>query len=383
MTKKILLVDDDPNILAALQRQLRKQFDLLTAASVREALSLLGAQKETIGVVVADMNMPEMNGIKFLQIVRDQAPAVSRIMLTGNADQHTAIEAINDGAIFRFLTKPCPPDRMAQALEAGLIQSQLVTAERELLEKTLSGSIKLLTDLLALAEPESFGSAQSVRDNMRLVARFLGIRDTWEFEAAAMLANIGYVSVPPVIMLKQRVGQTLTGPEAEMLHRVPAVGADLLANIPRLEEAALMVRYHRKNFDGSGVPHDAVAGEEIPLGARLLRLLSDLAALQARGFSRRVALEQMRASQNLYDPRLLRRVTDCLAPETQHGTAIFKKVPIALKDLRVGQVLIHGIETADGMVLVAPGIELTPAHMERLKNFSSVAPIKEPIFIEG
>ncbi|MBI3876445.1 MAG: response regulator [Verrucomicrobia bacterium] len=381
--KKILLVDDDPNILSALQRQLRKQFELVTATSVREGLAIITSNKESIAVVVADMNMPEMNGIKFLQIVRDQSPDISRIMLTGNADQRTAMDAINEGYIFRFLTKPCPPDRMAQTLEAGLIQHQLVTAERELLEKTLSGSIKVLTDILAMFEPDSFGQAQSLRDNMRSVARFLGVRQTWEYEAAAMLANIGFVSVPPVVMLKQRVGQTLSGPEFDMLNRVPLVSADLLANIPRLEETARMVRYHRKNYDGSGFPHDMIAGEEIPMGARLLRILSDLAALEARGYARVAALEQLRSRRGLYDARLLQQAYDCLAPEAQRAPGVLKKVAVEMKELRIGQVLVNGIETVDGMMLVAAGIELTPAHMERLKNFSTLAPIREPIFIEG
>src|SRR5882724_8374025 len=142
--KKILLVDDEPNLLAALQRALRKQFAVETACG--GAAGLVALQKwRDYAVVVSDMRMPEMNGVEFLSRTREIAPDVVRIMLTGNADQATAIEAINQGRIFTFLHKPCSPEKLAEALTAGVVHHQLVTAERELMESTLRGSVKILT----------------------------------------------------------------------------------------------------------------------------------------------------------------------------------------------------------------------------------------------
>src|SRR5579863_5417363 len=185
--KKILFVDDEPNVLAALERQFRKHFPVEIAVGPASGLMALRNWKD-YSVVVADMRMPEMNGVEFLTKVRESAPEVVRVMLTGNADQATAIEAINQGNIFRFLNKPCAPDKMMEALTAGIRQHELITAERELLEGTLQGSIKVLTELLAMAEPKAFGQAEMLRDNMRQLAVALKLPETWDLEVAAMLS---------------------------------------------------------------------------------------------------------------------------------------------------------------------------------------------------
>ena len=162
MTEKILCVDDDPNILLAYQRALRKRFHIDSALSGGEALEAI-ANRGPYAVLVADMRMPEMNGVELLKRVKENAPDTVRMMLTGSADQQTALEAINEGHIFRFMTKPCPPKMLAKVLEAGLVQYRLIMAERDLLTKTLSGSIKMLTEVLSLASPMAFGRASRVR----------------------------------------------------------------------------------------------------------------------------------------------------------------------------------------------------------------------------
>ncbi|MFH1417727.1 MAG: response regulator, partial [Planctomycetota bacterium] len=136
MSKKILCVDDDPNILNAYRRGLRRLFEIETAEGGAEGLEAIASQGP-FAVVVSDMRMPGMDGIQFLTAVKKRAPESVRIMLTGNADQQTAMDAVNEGSIFRFLTKPCPPEHLAKALTAGIEQYRLITAEKELLGKTL------------------------------------------------------------------------------------------------------------------------------------------------------------------------------------------------------------------------------------------------------
>src|ERR1700722_17329858 len=302
--KKILFVDDEPNILAAYQRHLRKQFSVEIAVGPIAGLAALQNPRE-FGVVVADMRMPEMSGVEFLVKVKEIAPEAVRMMLTGNADQTTAIEAINEGNIFRFLNKPCPPEKLTLALEAGVRQHQLITAERELLENTLGGCVKVLAEILAMAEPKSFRHAETLRNNIRLLAGFMKIGQPWELEVAAMLLHIGYVTIPPEVALKLRVGHPLSAKEQEMFQRIPAIGGNLLAQIPRLEEVSKIILYQNKRFDGSGFPDDKIAGSEIPLGARLLKVLSDLAEIEVAGAARAGALEQMRARLGWYDPQIL------------------------------------------------------------------------------
>ena len=380
--KKILFVDDEPNILAAYQRQLRKQFSVEIAVGPVAGLAALQNPRD-FAVVVADMRMPEMNGVEFLVRVKTAAPETVRMMLTGNADQATAIDAINEGSIFRFLNKPCPPETLVQALEAALHQHQLITAERELLENTLSGSIKVLADILAMVEPKSFGRAEILRDKIRSLAGFMNITPSWDLEAAALLAHIGTVTVPPEIILKARVGHTLSFPEQELLKRIPAIGGNLLSHIPRLEQVSRIISYQNKRFDGSGFPEDSVAGADIPLGARMIKVLFDLDQLESKDTSPTAALEQMRARPGWYDVKVLDAVATCFnITPIEPANTIVLPLTVSFAELRVGHVLVSDIVTKDDILIVAAGNHITQPLIQRLRNFASFSGIKEPIHVE-
>ena len=383
MSEKILCVDDDANILAAYQRNLRKQFTIDAAPGGEQALAAMEAQGP-YAVVVADMQMPGMNGIQFLLKAKEKTPDTVRIMLTGNADQQTAMEAVNKGHVFQFLTKPCPPEMLAMALEAGIKQHRLVTAERDLLEKTLSGSIKVLTDILSMMDPQSFGRGELLRDYTRTFVKSLKINQTWEFEVAAMLSQIGFVTIPPGVIQKARAGHGLSGQEKDMLTQVPTIGAELLSNIPRLDNVAKIVLYQNKNYDGSGFPVDSVAGEDIPVGSRILKVLSDLLQLETKETPKATALSLMQNRTGLYDPRVLDAAFACFDVYLPHATSVKSSGhSIGFKDLQTGHVLISNIETSDGMMIVTAGNKISPLLLQKLRNFAAISGIKEPIYVEA
>ena len=381
MTTKILFVDDDPNILDSYKRNLRKQFTVETALGPELGLAAI-ATNGPYAVVVADMQMPGMNGVQLLTRIEQTAPDTVRLMLTGNADQKTAADAVNEGHVFRFLTKPCDPEALARALEAGLKQYRLVTAERELLERTLNGSVKLLTDTLSMTDPAAFGRARQLRDQMREFARHFNITQTWDLELAAMLSPIGYLALPAAVVQRSREGLTMTGPEKDMLARVPETGANLLANIPRLETVAQIVRYQQKNFDGTGQPTDTVAGEDIPIGARILKVLNDLLTVEARKVPRFKALESLRQTPGHYDAKVLEAVAASFDLALGSESAD-RPVPrsLALKELQVGHQITKGIQTRDGMLIVPTGTIIAQVHLEKLRNFAELSGIQEPILI--
>ena len=384
MNNKVLCVDDDANILTGIQRNLRKQFELETAVGALAALKLI--EKECpYAVIVSDMQMPDMNGVEFLDIVRKKYPDTVRVMLTGNADQKTATDAVNRGQIFQFLNKPCTPERLAEVLTDGIKQHRLVTAERELLENTLNGSVQVLMEILSLSDPVSFGRGQTVRDQARQVAQLLQLKSTWELDLAAMLCPIGCVSLPPALNQKTQAGLSLTGAEKDAVARVPQVGHDLLIKIPRLESVARIVLYQNKNFDGAGFPADAVKGEEIPVEARILRTLADLAALEAKNVPQFKALEQMRQQPGAYDLKVIEAVVRCLTSAAEPQGAAAAKPPVALdfSELRVGHVLRGDIVTKDDIMIVVAGTKMTPLLLERLRNFSSLSGLKLPLYVEG
>jgi response regulator RpfG family c-di-GMP phosphodiesterase len=380
--KKILFVDDEPNVLAAIQRQLHQQFSVETALGPEAGLNALQNSRD-YAVVVADMGMPQMSGVKFLAEASQLAPTVVRVMLTGYVNQATAVDAINQGSVFRFLSKPCATEKLVETLEAAVTQHNLIVAERELLENTLGGSLKVLAEILALAEPKTFGQCESLRDAIRLLAASMNLTPTWDLEAAALLSQIGSITLPPELVLKARLGHSLSSREKEVFTRIPAIGSSLLAQIPRLEGVARVILYQQKRFDGGGFPEDTVAGEAIPLGARMLKILGDIAQAESTGASRAEALEQLRARPGCYDPRLLEAVENqpkTLAAQAQDPNRSTSAVTFA--SLRVGNVLCSDLETKGGMLLVTAGNRITPMLIHRLRNFSSLYGIQEPIYIE-
>jgi response regulator RpfG family c-di-GMP phosphodiesterase len=381
--KKILFVDDEPNILAAFQRQLHKQFQVDTAAGAAAGLTMLQNWRD-YAVVVADMQMPEMNGVDFLVRVKSAAPDLVLMMLTGNADQATAVKAINRGNIFRFLNKPCPHEELVAALEAAIRQHELVTAERELLEKTLNGSIKVLTEILALFDPIRFGQAEKLRYQMRQMAIALKLAQTWELEAAALLANIGHVTLPPELVLKARLGHSLSPREQQILERLPEVGSNLVMQIPRLDEVGRIIHYQNQRFDGSAFPPDKVAGENIPVGSRILKVLADLAQLENKGFERSVALDEMRKRKDWYDPKMLGIVAEALQQEADsRGPVEGTSRLVTFANLRIGDVLAADLVTKDGVLIISAGNRVTLPMMQRLKNFAALSGVKEPIHVEA
>jgi response regulator RpfG family c-di-GMP phosphodiesterase len=383
MNRKILFVDDEPNVLSGFQRKMRKEFPLDIALGGEQALAMLQEQGP-YAIIVSDMQMPGMNGIELLAKIEAKSPDTVRMMLTGNADQRTAVDAVNRGHIFRFMTKPCESEVLGEMLKAGLKQYELIVAERELLENTLHGSVKMLTDILSMLDPHSFNRAQRLRDYMTACARAFNISKPWELEIAATLSQIGYVTIPAEVLKKHRSNQVLSADESDMLARVPEIGSTLIGNIPRLESVANIVRYQAKNFDGSGYPADPVAGESIPIGSRILHVLSDLILIENFDVAKAEALAEMQKSSKRYDPNVLSFVAAAFdvfvpAPAKENTTGR----PVLFKDLRTTHVLVSDVLTRDGTKIVMAGTPVTSLLLAKLRNFAALSGIQEPILVTG
>ena len=245
MTEKILLVDDDSNILDGYRRSLSREFRIETAMGGRQALQLT-AENGPYAVVVSDMRMPGMDGLQLLCAIKGQSPDTTRVMLTGNADTDTAINAINEGSIFRFLNKPCSKETMAKTLTAALMQYRLVTAERQLLEQTLSGTISVLTDVLSLLNPAAFSRAERARRYIHHIVTCMRLPNPWQYEVAAMMSQLGCVTLPPETIQAVYSGEKLSSSEQAQYDAHPSVAYNLLAKIPRLEPIAWMIEHQNR-----------------------------------------------------------------------------------------------------------------------------------------
>ena len=363
MTSKILLVDDEPNVLQGFKRHLRKQYDLKLAVGGQAALETIEADGP-FAVIVSDMQMPEMSGIELLSKIGEHNPNTVRIMLTGNADQKTAADAVNEGRIFRFLSKPCPPDQLAKTLDQGLEHYRLLTAEAELLNKTLAGSVRMLTQVLSLTMPDVFGLTHQARRWARLIALRIGIGPIWQVELAAMLMRVGFVSLPKETIDEYLSGKQLSEHSATLIDATPKLGHNLVAEVPRLEPVAELILHQ------SDPPIKST-----PVASRILRAISDYQRF-ARLLSSREALLQLK-NKTIYDQEVAAALAEVIS-ETRGN----KSVTIA--ELSDGMVLHSDIQDHSGRLLLAAGLEVHRAMIQKLTMLSrSTMGVREPIEVQA
>jgi response regulator RpfG family c-di-GMP phosphodiesterase len=364
MSDKILFVDDEPAVLDGFRRLLHKDFSLETAVGGAAGLELMSAAKnEPFAVVVSDMRMPEMNGVQFLSQVRLASPYTIRIALTGQADMQTAADCVNEGSIFRFLTKPCQKDVLAKALTAALVQYRLVIAEKELLEKTLSGSVKVLTEVLSLVNPAAFGRAVRMSRYVQHIVRKLHLEAGWRFEVAAMMSQLGCVTLDTDTIEAVYAGRKLSPEEQARLDAHPSVAADLLSNIPRMEPIARMIAQQE-----SVTPSQHIAGREqfdvVKLGAQMLKVALVYDQLLSAGKTHAQAQEQMLMRTN----QLERSLVDALADMEAEPLHLQVK-SCRICDLDCEMILQEDVRTNNGLLIVAKGQHITYPLLVRLRNF--------------
>lgn len=375
MSRKVLFVDDEPNVLQSIKRNLHKKFDVDTADSGDEALRLMAANG-SYAIIVSDMRMPGMNGVELLKAAKEQFPDTVRMMLTGNADQQTAVDAVNHGDIFRFLNKPCNTDELAGAVSSGLRQHELITAEKELLENTLRGSIRALSDILSLANPELFGRTTRLKSRMRMLAENMQLDNVWELESAAMLAQIGCITVEEALVHRRATNEDLAYDEMSQFAAHANVGAELLAAIPRMDSVAESIRYQEKHFDGSGFPKDGVKGKDIPLGARLLKIVLDFDAIDSSGLNTVEAVDMLKSQSERYDPDILTIFAEALG-----NLAALSETRVEIAKLTDTMTLAEDVRTGDDLLLISKGQEMTLSARRHLQKFMDRGLIGDTVLV--
>ena len=257
---RVLCVDDEPRLLDGLKLVLRREYEVLTAKGGTEGIALFQSS-QPIEVVLSDMRMPGMSGGAFLARIRELDPTSVRMLLTGHADIEAAASAVNEGQLFRFMTKPCPPATLLACFDAALAQRRLLLAERELLEKTLHGCVSALVEVLGLAQPAAFGKAMRLKSLVSRVDQRLGVKEWWSVEVAALLSQLGWIALPAELIDKLPQNGALSESERAMVDDLPSMARRLLANIPRLSAVEQILA-------DCGSPFDRGA-EGVPIGARI------------------------------------------------------------------------------------------------------------------
>lgn len=379
MACKVLFVDDEIALLETMTLGLRKfPFEVHTALGGREGLKAI-KENGPFAIVVSDFSMPEMDGVAFLEQVRQLSKDTVRMMLSGQADMDAAILAVNRGNIFRFLEKPCTTNDLIQALEACQEHHRLITAERELLYGTLRGSIKIMGEIIQLLKPEIATRIHRIAPLVSKIARRLEVQPKWEIDIATELCLLGLIFLPDQIANRINRGKLLTTDEFFTFRTCQNVAYELLNNIPRFSGVSNIIRYQNKNYDGTGIPEDHIKGESIPMGSRILKVLLDydwqLQSAKGDVTAALSAMEQLGA--RMYDPLIVIKLKEVLALDTHMECA-----EVDLSELKEGMVLAADIGIGVGkkrVKILGEGKVLTTRIISYLQSINSqveLTPIK-------
>lgn len=237
--------------------------------------------------------------------------------------------------------------------------------------------MRALLETLSLANPQAFGRAERIKQRVSSLLASLDVTDTWEIEVAAMLSQLGAVTLPPNITEALHQGERLGPAAMDLVNRVPQLSADLLSDVPRLEEVRRSILLQQQRFDGRGPVSQVVKGTQIPLGARILHVAIDYDSLEARGTPSRDAVAAMRAEAGRYDPAVLDVLE--LVVTTDEDAVPVQQIP--LSELRSGQILAADLMTQDGVLLSGRGQEVTERLLRRLENWAQSHRIIEPVHV--
>lgn len=375
---QILVVDADPKVLSAFERIFSDQYRVATFDEPNKALPWI-KENPGVAVIVSAINLSGMGGVSFLSACEAAAPYAARILLTAEKSVDLVKQAVNNGHIFMLLTKPCSQAELTAAVHAGMTQHNRLLQERTVLERTLSGSVKLLIEMLSLFHSEAFRRTSVMRPQAMRIAQRMGVKKTWELDMAVMFSPLGEALLPKEILARYRTAKPLTDQQREILARAPAQTRDLLKNIPQLDRVAECLYLSSRGFDGSGFPVDGPVGVDIPVTSRILKVLTDLWFASPETGVDAAAFEALAINRRQYDPEILQvareELLDMVSDQQNRAITL-----CYIRALRPGDVLVDDVLSEGSHELVlSRGHQLTGTTIRRLDQYNHVSGIRQPI----
>lgn len=358
---RVLFVDDEPHVLDSIRRQLRKWCDVQTAPGGAEALRLLD-DIGPVAVVISDMRMPGMNGAELLARVRQQYPHTVRMILSGQADLESTISAVNEGHLFRFLTKPCSEEQLRRAVTDGIEQYQLVTTRNELLEKTLQGLVETLNDILGLTNPVARRRTTRVRQYASAIATALNYSMSWDLRLATLLSQLGCITLPQAILDKLYSGAALSDDEQRLYAKHPEVAAALIRRIPQLGPVAAIIG-QQQCLNLAELPADVASWDAATTATTILAVATRLDELLATGDQPATALRRLQESL----PGLPDAVMNAVRSVHLHS-AYMDVCFVSMHELAPGMVLDEDVVSDSGDTLIFRGEEITGPLLDELRS---------------
>ncbi|PIR01280.1 MAG: hypothetical protein COV66_02360 [Nitrospinae bacterium CG11_big_fil_rev_8_21_14_0_20_45_15] len=383
----LLVVDDTPENIDVLSGMLSKNYKIKVALNGKKALEL--AMTTVPDLILLDIMMPEMDGYETCRKLKetDKTKDIPVIFITAKSEEEDIVRGFQAGGA-DYITKPIKFEevaiRVANHLERNQLKKDLERQYHEtkvLLEKTLSGSVRILTEILSQADPKLYQEASSLRSMVKEVVKKYPVKNAWELELASMLYPIGYVSIPSDILTRFRQGKSLMAVEENLILSVPEISSQLVSGIPHLKNVSEIILYMNKHYDGTGFPFDPIKENNIPLGARILTLLRDVVSEEEQGKSRMQALDRLQTKQGYYDPQIKKMLVPLLKPDYFKTLDGNKIIPISLTDLRPGHTLAKNVESSKGEFLMSKDTKISFVKLKLLRNQEKINGLKEPIFI--
>ena len=361
MNNKILCVDDEESILRGFQLNLRKDFELHLASNGVEGLEVFD-REGGFALVLSDMRMPQMNGATMLSEIKGKDPEVVTVLLTGHTDFESAMAAVNEGSIFRMLSKPCPPEMLIKVLNDGLAQHDLIKSKRILLDQTLRGAVDALAQSLSTAKPLFFGRAQRVRRIANELAETMKIPNAWRVDIASTFSQLAYISIPEALVEDVYHKRELALEVRQMVKQLPDDTQLLIEKIPGLEEVGeilgkLTVQHRFEEDDETGLRK----------AAPVLRVALDFDYYEEQGHDRSLIVQTLRSKKELYDPE----VTDCLSQLLVIAEQQFKLEEIPIRKLDIGMRLAQELRLEDGFLVASCGADVDRQLLRVIRNYIS------------
>ncbi len=401
--RNILVVDDEPIILKALDKFLtRYQYNVFKADHAVDALKIL--RETDIGVIITDYQMPMLSGLEFLQQARTIQPLATRILITAIVDNATVVNAINDGEIFRFITKPWKGEELIatihnaaqkyellrnnealqnQTLETNKTleeQLQIVKNQRNELIETIENSVKLSLKVIESYHSVLGDRAREVQRIALILGKELGLdeRELHQIRIAALVHEIGMVGLSRELIKKWESSPgSLTPEEKKQVEHYPVLSEEMAAYVDSSGEISKIVRQQCEHFDGTGFP-DKLQGQYIHLISKILSV-SIFLARGANDPNR--ALDLMQASSGKrFDPDIVRAAVR--APIFESRENRISTVEILVQELEQGMILAEPIVTNAGDLLMRKGEKMTPAFIQIINNHNNLSNIRSRILVE-
>jgi hypothetical protein len=278
--------------------------------------------------------------------------------------------------VFRFLLKPCNSETLLGVIQNGIDQYRLINAEKHLLENTLNATVKVLVNVLGLINPAAQRRAAQIQRYAESGAAVLGLLPgLWQYHLAAMISQLGCITLPPELLARAYGGQALSNEERRLFESHPEIASKLLGTIPRLEAVAGMVAGQMQTPAAGTLDGDPSTWKPEKAGAAILwaAIKFDHHVSQGR------IPEQAAQLVNQAAPGLPPAIMQAMVKTLSDDSGLVMTRSVTLRDLEIGMTIDADVMSARGIRLVPRGTEVTATVLERLKAVASGVGVAEPI----